>query len=436
MQKRASIHTLGCRLNQAESLIIRNQLEDEGYTIVPYGDPADLGIINTCTVTREADAKCRQIIRKFIRTNPEAFTAVLGCYSQMGAKMLSSIKGVDLILGNQDKLDVLDFAKAGKNEHPLIIRDKIDKTDFSIQFVGNIPYNKRANLKVQEGCNFMCSFCIIPFARGRSRSRDWDNMIEEAHNLVSCGVRELILTGINIGTYDNKEHTIVDMCDELNNIEGLLRVRISSIEPTTVPLELLNRMADPAHVLVPYLHLPIQACNDHILAEMRRKYTVEEYLEFANEALKRVPDLCLGTDIMVGFPGETEKEFENTCRFFQEESFTYCHVFPFSERDGTQIMRRKDVEFVPVRERQKRANYLRRLSAIKQRNYLEKHLGKEMEVLFEDPKPDHWPGYTENYIRVISRHETEDLTNRLARVRLDSLHGDFIEGTVLEILSD
>jgi threonylcarbamoyladenosine tRNA methylthiotransferase MtaB len=436
MQKRASIHTLGCRLNQAESLLIRNQLEEEGYTIVPYGDPADLGIINTCTVTREADAKCRQIIRKFIRANPNAFTAVLGCYSQMGAKMLSSIKGVDLILGNQDKLAVLDFAKAGKSEHPLIIRDKIDKNDFSIQFVGNIPYNKRANLKVQEGCNFMCSFCIIPFARGRSRSRDWDNMLEEARNLVSCGVRELILTGINIGTYDNKGHTIVDMCDALNEIKDLIRVRISSIEPTTVPLELLDRMADPKHALVPYLHLPIQACNDRILTEMRRKYTIEEYLEFAHEALNRVPDLCLGTDIMVGFPGETEEEFENTCRFFQEEDFAYCHVFPFSERDGTQIMRRKDVEFVPVRERQKRANHLRRLSAIKHLSYLEAHLGKEMEVLFEDPKPDHWPGYTENYIRVIAHHETEDLTNRLARVRLDSLHGDFIEGTVLEMLSD
>src|SRR5690625_4249399 len=223
---KASIHTLGCRLNQSESNLIRDKMEKVGYEIVPFGEDADLAVINTCTVTNLADAKCRNAIRSFTRKNPEAFVAVVGCYSQMGYKAIAEIPGVDLIIGNQDKLSVLDFVNLGKNERPVIIRDRIDEKDFSIAFDGALPFHHRANLKVQDGCDFMCSFCIIPFARGRSRSRELGNLLEEARGLAERGVRELILTGVNIGTYDFENNDILTIVDRLNDIPGIDRIRI------------------------------------------------------------------------------------------------------------------------------------------------------------------------------------------------------------------
>lgn len=432
--KRATVHTLGCRLNQAESQIIREKLETSGYTLVPFGEPADLGIINTCTVTREADAKCRKSIRQFIRCNPNAFTAVIGCYSQMGAKSIASIPGVDLIIGNQDKLSVVDYAGLGKSDKPLVIRDHIDRKDFSIQYVGDIPFPKRANLKVQDGCDFMCSFCIIPFARGRARSRDWENTLDEARAAATKGVKELVLTGVNIGTYDNAGRGIVDLVDALHEIPGILRVRISSIEPTTVPEALFDRMADRKHALLPYLHLPIQSGSDKILKLMRRKYSLREYAEFVKMAHERVPNLCLGTDIMVGFTGETQEDFEETCRFFLEQPFVYTHVFPFSEREGTLVTRRQD-GVVAVGERNRRCNQLRRLSARKRYDHMAAHLDRDALVLFEDPRDGGYPGYTENYIRVHMARGEENLRNCLARVKLTRIAADFMEGEVLEVVA-
>jgi len=431
--KRASLHTLGCRLNQSETQLIQDQLQSEGYEIVPFGEKADLGIINTCTVTREADAKCRKTIRQFVKKNPEAFTAVIGCYSQMGAKAISSIEGVDLILGNQDKLSVLDYARAGKNERPLIVRDRINQKDFSIQFFGEIPFNQRANLKVQDGCDFMCSFCIIPFARGRARSRDWDNTLEEAKAAVKKGIKELVLTGVNIGTYHSQGRNITDLCDALNEIPGLIRLRISSIEPTTVPEELLDRMADSKHILLPFLHLPLQSGSDNVLQLMRRKYTLQEYQDFVKMAVDRVPDLCLGTDIMVGFTGETEQDFAQTCAFFLEQPFTYTHVFPFSEREGTLVLKRED-GVVPIEERNLRCIQLRRLSDHKRHNFMKSYLGQTSKVLLENPREDGFPGYTENYIRVRIPSPGADVRNRLAEIRLRSINADFIEGELIQFL--
>lgn len=429
---RASITTLGCRLNQAESLNLQDKLQAAGYEVVPWGEAADLGIINTCTVTRQAESKCRQVIRKFVRENPQAFTAVIGCYSQTGAEALSRIAGIDLIVGNQDKMSVLDFARVGeKNERPIILRDRINPQDFTMTFAGELPYPKRANLKIQDGCDFLCSFCIIPFARGRARSRDWDNMLEEARSLTARGVRELVLTGVNIGLYESGGRKIVDLVDALDALPDLWRIRISSIEPTTVPLELIDRMASPRHKLMPYLHLPLQAGNDETLRNMRRRYTVAEYLEFVSEAMRRAPGLCLGTDIMVGFPGESEAQFEETCQVFLDAPFSYCHVFPYSERDGTLVMK-KDYPAVPREERMRRANHLRRLSAKKLYDWHAGHVGQITEVLFEDPREDIWPGLTKDYVRVVTRSELP-LRNRLAKVRLTEVTADFMSGEVLEL---
>ncbi len=270
---RASLHTLGCRLNQSETHALREKLTEAGYEIVPFGQDAELGIINTCTVTAQADSKCRQSIRNFVKRNPGAFTAVVGCYSQMGAKEVAGIDGVDLIVGNQDKLGVLDYIGDGtKNELPVIVREKIDRRDFTMNFAGERPFNQRANLKVQDGCDFVCSFCIIPFARGRARSRDLADLMREVDSQVARGVRELVLTGVNIGTYANSGLDVLGLVDALDAVDGLDRIRISSIEPTTVPWELFERMADPAHALLPYLHLPLQSGSDRILGEMRRRY--------------------------------------------------------------------------------------------------------------------------------------------------------------------
>lgn len=430
-RKRASLYTLGCRLNQSETQIIHDKLDAAGYTVVPFGKKADLGIINTCTVTSVADSKCRQTIRQFIRKNPDAFTAVIGCYSQMGAKAIAEIEGVDLIIGNQEKLSVLDYVAHGKNEQPIIVRDRIDRDDFTINFVGDVPFNKRINLKVQDGCDFMCAFCIIPFARGRARSRDFANLLEEARNMAERGVREIVLTGVNIGTYDHGGSDIVSIVDALDEIEGVKRVRISSIEPTTIPMELFDRMKSADHALLPYLHIPLQSGSDKVLRLMRRKYTVGEYVDFINEANRLVPDLCIGTDIMVGHPGEGEAEFEETCRLFLDNPFAYCHVFPYSERDGTLALKQADP--VPVPERNRRSTFLRRLSAKRRHEFYEDHLGRTLEVIFEDQRQDIWPGYTENYIRVVSETE-EDLTNRRARVKLERISADFVEGSVVEVL--
>lgn len=434
---KASIHTLGCRLNQAESNLIREKMENAGYRIVPFGDRADLAVINTCTVTNLADAKCRNAIRSFTRKNPDAFVAVVGCYSQMGYRSIARIPGVDLIIGNQDKLNVLDFVRLGKNESPVILRDRIDKSDFSIAFDGETPFPKRANLKIQDGCDFMCSFCIIPFARGRSRVREFSNLLDEARSLARRGVREIVLTGVNIGTYRHGDRDILSVVDGLNEIDGIDRIRISSIEPTTIPVDLFGRMNDPDHALLPFLHIPLQSGVDRILGEMRRKYSVSEYLAFIHEASETVSDLYLGTDIMVGYPGESDEEFIETCRVFEENPFAFCHVFSYSEREGT--VAAKSATQVPVPERARRSAALRRLSAKKRTNFYDKYTGRTMRVLFEDPKPDFWPAYTDNYIRVIVAKDslpdpTLDLTNKTALVRLDQVSADFVEATFVELL--
>lgn len=434
-RRRASIHTLGCRLNQSEAQLIRDRLEEDGYDVVPFGDDAEVGIINTCTVTNLADAKCRNTIRGFIRKNPQAFTAVVGCYSQMGDKAIAEIPGVDLIIGNQDKLSVLDYVEFGKNETPVIVRDRIDKRDFSIHFAGDAPCNQRANLKVQDGCDFMCSFCIIPFARGRARARNFGNLLDEARSLVRRGVRELVMTGVNIGTYESGGKDLLSIVDSLNAIPGLDRIRISSIEPTTIPEELFALMNDPQHALLPFLHIPLQSGCDRTLQRMRRKYSIAEYLDFLQKAHETINDLYLGTDIMVGFPGESEEDFEESCCVFRENPFAFCHVFSFSEREGTPAARATGSVSVP--ERARRSAFLRRLSLSRRHDYYAAHIGRTLRVLFENPKQELWPGYTDNYIRVVvaakNLPDSEmDLANKTARVRLDRISADFVEGTVVE----
>lgn len=427
-RKRASIHTVGCRLNQSESVLLAEQLQAAGYDLVPFGEPADLGIINTCTVTGEADAKSRQLVRAFIRKNPHAYTAVIGCYSQMGHKALSEIDGIDLIVGNQEKLNVLAYVAQGKNDRPLIVRDRIERDDFTVDVVGHAPFTRRANLKIQDGCDFMCSFCIIPFARGRARSRDFSNLLDEARQLVARGAKEIVITGVNIGTYSNNAKAIVDVVDALAEIEGLRRIRISSIEPTTIPAALLDRMRDAAHPLVPYLHVPVQSGSDHVLALMKRRYTRSEYLEFIQTAQRSVPGICIGTDIMVGMPGEDDAAFEETYDLLAAAPVHYAHVFTYSERPGTPALRLPN-KVAPETKSQRSAR-LRRLSDSKRHDFYSSYLGHTVEVLFEHVENEHWTGYTGNYIRV-GVSSSLSLENDLRTVRLTAIRGDVAVGELV-----
>lgn len=433
--KRASLHTLGCRLNQSETLLIQQGLQERGYEIVPFGEEADLAIINTCTVTNLADSKCRQTIRQFVRQNPEAYTAVIGCYSQMGAKEIAEIGGVDLIIGNQEKLSVIDYIGQEKNDKPVIVRERISKEDFAIHNFGELPFNQRANLKIQDGCSFVCSFCIIPFARGAARARELENLLAEARAKAEQGVREIVIAGVNIGTYQSEEGDLLRVLEGLNAVPGIDRLRISSIEPTTIPTELFALMNDPQHALLPFFHIPLQSGCDKVLKEMRRRYCIAEYLEFLHLAHESVTDLYIGSDIMVGFPGESEDDFQETCRVLLDNPFDFCHVFSYSERQGTLAARREDQ--VPIRERARRSAYLRRLSSKKRYDFYQSHLGREMRVLFENPKPDCWPAYTDNYVRVAVPREAigaGDLANRCGKVKLTKLAADFVEGELVEML--
>ncbi len=427
--RRASIHTLGCRLNHSETALLRERLLADGYEIVPFGEPADLGIVNTCTVTSDADAKSRKAVRGFIRRNPRAYVAVIGCYSQLGYQTLSEIDGIDLIVGTQEKLNVLDYARQGKNGRPLIVRDEILRDDFTIDVPAGRAETRRANLKVQDGCDFMCSFCVIPFVRGRARSRDFDDLLREARVLVSRGAKELVLTGVNIGTYSHSGRGLINVIDALDAIPGLCRIRISSIEPTTVPDGLFDRMNDPDHALVPYLHLPVQSGSDRVLSLMRRRYTRGEILDFVHRAAECVPGLGIGTDVLVGMPGECEGDFDDTSSLLSSGPFAYAHVFKYSARPGTAAERLPGE--VDSREKDRRAALVRWISARMLAAFHARFAGKRVQVLFETGENGLWSGYTGNYIRVAVRSD-DILDNALRNVVLGDSCGDFMTGQVVE----
>lgn len=426
--KRASIHTLGCRLNQAESTLLAERLTEAGYTLVPFGESADLGILHTCTVTREADAKSRKLIRQFIRKNPQAFTAVLGCYAEMGGDALSDIEGIDLILGNQEKLNVLRYVGEGKNAAPVVVRDRIDGRDFSVEFTGTGPrLTQRANLKIQDGCDFMCSFCIIPFARGRARSRNLDNLAAEAESLVERGAKEIVLNGVNLGAYAHDGRSVLDVVDRLNQIAGLKRIRIGSIEPMTIPDGIVERMRDSAHALVPHLHIPFQSGSNRVLEAMRRTHTREQGLDFLAKAAEHVPGMGLGTDLMVGFPGETQEDFADTCSFLRDSPLSYAHIFRYSERPGTAACRMAAKIAPEVAER--RSAELHSIGEAKTRKFIERHRGISVEVLFETLEDGRWVGHTGNYLRVAVASD-ENLANQFRKVTIERIENGIVCGLI------
>jgi threonylcarbamoyladenosine tRNA methylthiotransferase MtaB len=417
--KRASLHTLGCRLNQAETAVLAARLRHDGYHVVEFGEPTDLLVVNTCSVTEDAERTCRYVIRKTLRHSPDAFVAVTGCYAQTGVQELRTIPGIDLIVGNQFKWDLPSFlppphALKKQPDAEVLHTRTIDREDFTLPEYGE-PDSTRALLKIQDGCNVMCSFCLIPFARGHERSRLQDDVIREAEILVAGGYREIVLTGVNIGQYSHGGLDLVGLISHLEAIEGLERIRISSIEPTTITNTLLDRMASSSK-LCPYLHIPLQSGDDAILSSMNRPYNVDEYRQLIHRAVAAIPQLGLGTDIMVGFPGETEEAFEHTVDRVRELPFSYFHVFTYSQRPGTAAIKLPGQ--VPIAVARKRAKVLADLSRQKRLTFAERYIGSTLSVLFESGSTDGFRlGVTPNFLKVgVPSHL--DLTNHVKEVRI------------------
>jgi threonylcarbamoyladenosine tRNA methylthiotransferase MtaB len=344
----------------------------------------------------------------------------------MDANRIAMIEGVDYVIGNHDKINFLEYLDDEKPKVPVIIRERISREDFSIGFVGEPKFEQRANLKIQDGCDFMCSFCVIPFSRGRARSRDLADLLDEALRMADNGVKEVVLTGVNLGTYLSEEVDFLGLLEKLSSIKELSRIRISSVEPTTIPEEIFQWMADESHPLMPYLHVPLQSGCDSVLKRMKRRYNLAEMSEFFSRAKSTVPDICLGTDLMVGFPGETEEDFHETCNTFLNFPLDYCHVFTFSERKGTPAAKMYDQ--VPMDERRKRSAHLRRISASKRMDFFKSQEGKEMRVLFENPKDGVLAGFTDNYIKVFIKSEDNSLANKFAHVVLKEANPEFVLG--------
>jgi threonylcarbamoyladenosine tRNA methylthiotransferase MtaB len=420
---KVAFHTLGCRLNQSETAVLSQAFVDAGYDISKEQEGADVCVVNTCTVTSVSDSKCRNSIRKLVRNNPKAKVAVIGCYAESGFKALQEIDGVDLVVGNQEKLNLLHYLPEEKLDKARLVKDKISKDPFTIEAIGQSTSRARASLKIQDGCDFICSFCIIPRVRGRARGRVFDNILEEAKALVEQGFKELVLTGVNLGTYNVEGKTLVHVVDALNNI-GVPRVRISSIEPTTVDTELFNFMADPQHALVPYLHLPLQSGSDTVLKAMRRRYLSAAYIEELQQAHDRVPGLSIGTDLILGTPEETESCFEETVQLLKQQPLDYAHAFTYSEREGTTDMNKFQI---PVDERRRRTNIIRELSTQKRSELGARHLGSTLDVLFENQSDGLWSGHAGNYLEVKVKSDVS-LENQIKTVQIEQVCGEWVLG--------
>ena len=427
---RASFHTLGCRLNQAETASISATFARQGYRIVDFGTDTDVCVINTCSVTEGAEAKCRQAVRAVLRRSPKAYVVVTGCYAQVGKDALSAIDGLDLIVGTAHKMQVADLiATTRKETAPRVVHTtKIARDDFSLNVVGHYGNHTRANLKIQDGCNFACAFCIIPFSRGGARSRRLPDILDEARGLVARGHREIVLTGVNIGTYAGAGLDLLQVVQALEDVGGLERLRISSIEPTTIPDGLVDWMAASTK-LCPYLHVPLQSGDDGVLQRMKRMYTRAEFAAFVERVAERVPGVCLGTDAMVGFPGEDDTAFANTRLLLADLPLAYCHVFSYSERPRTYAQRY--TEQVSSADTRARSRILRELSDRKKAAFYRGSVGSTVRVLFERRENSGlFTGFSDNYLKV-GVEERDDLSNRMAMVHLRDARDGLMTGEVV-----
>ncbi|MFT7188292.1 MAG: threonylcarbamoyladenosine tRNA methylthiotransferase MtaB [Sediminicola sp.] len=425
MKKKVAFYTLGCKLNFSETSTIARGFEDEGFQRVDFSEAADMYVINTCSVTENADKRFKNIVKQAQKVNPDAYVAAIGCYAQLKPEQLAAVDGVDLVLGATEKFKITDYVNdLSKNDFGEIHSCEIEDADF---YVGSyaIGDRTRAFLKVQDGCDYKCTYCTIPLARGISRSDTLQNVLDNAAEISSQGIKEIVLTGVNIGDYGkgefgNKKHenTFLDLVKALDTVEGIHRLRISSIEPNLLKNETID-FVSKSKTFVPHFHIPLQSGSDAILKLMKRRYLTNLYLDRVAQIRRTMPDACIGVDVIVGFPGETNEHFLETYHFLNELDISYLHVFMYSERDNTVAADMEGV--VPKNVRNKRSKMLRGLSVKKRRAFYEGQLGTNRTVLFEgENKEGYIQGFTENYVKVRTPWDPA-LVNTLCKIRLTEI---------------
>lgn len=424
--RKVAFHTLGCKLNFSETSSIARLFQEQGYEKVDFKDSSDVYVINTCSVTANADKECKLIVKSALNVNPDAFVVIVGCYAQLKPEEIANIEGVDLVLGASEKFKLLNYLNdLHKKSKAEIYSCEIEEANF---FVDAYSFGDRTRvfLKVQDGCDYSCSFCTIPLARGSSRSDTIANAVQNAYKVAQDNVKEIVLTGVNLGDFGlqkaedgfRRQETFHELVQELDKVEGIERFRISSIEPNLLKDETIAFVAQSQR-FVPHFHIPLQSGSNKILKAMRRRYLRELYSDRVASIKKHMPYCCIGVDVIVGFPGETDQDFIDTYNFLNELDISYLHVFTYSERDHTDAILLKDI--VPVHIRRKRNKMLRILSAKKLRSFYEKHLGETRLVLFEaDHKEGFMHGWTDNYIKVKVPHDPL-LINQLRMVTLKDI---------------
>lgn len=428
--KTVAFHTLGCKLNYSETSSIGRLFEEAGYNEISFKEPADIYVINTCSVTDFADRKCRKTVRKALRNSPDAFVVVVGCYAQLKPDEIAEIPGVDLVLGAAQKFRILDYVD-DLSKAPSKGMVQAGDVKEANEFVNAFSFGDRTRsfLKVQDGCNYKCSFCTIPQARGASRSNTIESIVQNAQEIAAMGIKEIVLTGVNIGDFGNgtevieglkpkKEALFIDLIKELDLVEGIDRFRISSIEPNLLTNEIIEFVAQ-SNRFVPHFHIPLQSGNNKQLREMRRRYKRELYADRVASIRQQMPHCCIGVDVIVGFPGETDEDFKETYKFIQELDISYLHVFTYSERANTPAAEMDKV--VPVHVRRERNEMLRILSEKKRRHFYEQYENTAQIALLEGKNIDgKMTGFTQNYIKVAVDYD-ETLINQLIPVQLEKL---------------
>jgi len=429
MQK-VSFYTLGCKLNQSETSFLQNEFVKRGYHIVPSGESCDICVINTCAVTARTEHKCRQLIRKVGKTSPAPIIAVVGCYAQIAPERVQAIPGVRLILGSDKKFDIFHYLENEPyltGEHQAIS----ENLQFFNAMPGKIKEQTRAFLKIQDGCNNFCSYCIVPYARGRSRSAPIAEVIAQIEQLIVDDYNEIVLTGVHIGTYGQDltpSHLLLEILQRAENLNGLGRIRLSSLEPQEIDDALIDFIAQ-SNKICPHFHIPLQSGDDEIIKKMNRNYTVSQYIQIVEKIHQRMPDAGLGTDIIVGFPGETEQQFEDTYRLVQELPFSYLHVFPFSARPGTKAALFSNNINPEIKKN--RSAKLIALGKLKKKHFYSQAIGRTCQVLFEKKDCRNWmQGFTENYIRVKIPVQAA-LFNRIVPVSITKVADDVASANLL-----
>ena len=420
--KKVAFYTLGCKLNFSETSTIARQLIDAGCARVSFDDDPDVFVINTCSVTDNADKKCRSIVRKALRVNPEAVVIVIGCYAQLKPGEIAEKEGVNLVIGAGEKFNVAAYLESEtiSLKHQTAARAIKHTRDFVPGFSSGD--RTRTFLKVQDGCNYFCAFCTIPLARGRSRSANVEETLKIAREAAEAGAKEIVLTGVNIGDFGHgTDENLIDLLRQLEQVEGIERFRISSIEPNLLTNEIINFVAG-SKKFVPHFHIPLQSGSDKVLTAMRRRYRTDLYRDRIETIKQLMPNACIGVDVIVGFPGETEADFNDTYVFLRDLDISYLHVFTYSERPNTTALRIDAV--VPIETRHERNKMLRILSHKKQKAFYESQLNTTGEVLFEaEENGGQMYGFTRNYVKVKTPFD-ESLINKIKTVKIESIDRD------------